>query len=360
MSVVQIAELQIDQLVKDVMRLDKTGGSDVAALLRIRELVRRELLERDSMEITSSALGRLKSNSAAKKLLHILAYCAEHFEVGSKVYSVVAVPVSVRLSGLNQHGTTLRKAERGPLKEMARMIAEAVGANRVALDTRMYQASAMHQLKARDMRSYLMALAAGTLYPKGPDELELKTQSANAWQLVYLLGVEVIDLPKYPSLDDWPIQRQTGRWLDEASAAIECTDEVLFNPDLFAQAHCHGVFYLSQSLIAGARGHRALRIADMLRALGQVGNGVQIYLTGVLLRQQVRTLMVSPLLALEYTWNLMQEETMREFQSELERVAHEVLDEFDLGCIDWLDADEYERQAMKHQVPRFRIVGGPT
>ena len=69
--------------------------------------------------------------------------------------------------------------------------------------------------------------------------------------------------------------------------------------------------------------------------------------------------MVCPQLTLEHKWNLLRDETLWEFQQELERLALEVLPEFDAQCITPLDEEDYKAQAKKFQVPLFRVVGRP-
>ena len=196
MSVTNLRDHQVDQLIADVTRLNQVGGSDAAALLRIRAVVSRELLECDDMDLTTAALGRLESESAAKRLLSIVNYCSEHFVVGAQVLSIVALPVSVRLQSLNQQQMSLRMGERGALKDLAQKMVDAVGARRVIFDTRMYQGPALFQMKPRDMRAFLMQLVDGTLYPLGgPPEFSVYSEVNGPWRLVYFLGVEVMDKP---------------------------------------------------------------------------------------------------------------------------------------------------------------------
>ena len=361
MPVVNLLGYQIEQLVADVMRLDQSGGSDSAALLRIRNTVSRELLESDLMEVTTAALGLLNTDTAANRLLSILAYCSEHFEIGTQVFSVVALPISIRMRALNRQHTSLRRGERGALKELAEKMRSATGANKVIFDTRLYRGTDLFQLRSRDMRRFLMQLAAGTLYPKGgPAELEISSTADGAFQQVYFLGVEVMDVPKYPQLDDWPIQMQSQAWLDFPSAALECADDVLFNANVQVEAQSHGIFYLARALDAGAKGDRDLRITEMLKALGSDGRGLQMYLTESPLRNQVRTLMVGALLTLEYKWDLLKDETIADFQRVLERLVHALFQDFETTHIHRLNSQEYGIQAVKQHVPLFRIVGSAT
>ena len=361
MSVIQFLNHQVDQLVADVMRLDKAGGSDSAALLRIRSRVSRELLESDSMELTTAALGRLETESAAQRLLSILSYCSEHFVVGSQVLSVVALPVSIQLRSLNHHQTSLRKGERGALKELAQKMTNTLGADQVIFDTRLYQGPALFQMKAHAMRSFLMQLASGTLYPSGgPPEFQMSAEVDGPWRLAYFLGVEVMQAPKYPQLNDWPIQMHSRAWLDEPSAAIECADDVLFNVDVHAEAQSHGAFYLRRALEVGAKANRALRMVETFKFLGVDGFALNIYITSCALSMQVRTLMVCPLLVLENTWHLQNDESVWDFQCEIERIALDLMPEFEPQTLQRVEPDEYARLATRHQAPLFCIINKTT
>ena len=359
MPIKNMIDHQIAAMVADVNSLDNSGGSDAVALVRIRTTVSHELLNCEYMEITTRALGALENDSAAQRLLAIVNYCSEHFPVEGRVLSAVVLPVAIQLRALDNKQMSIDNGERGALRDLAVAMVQSVGARKVSFDTRLYAGASIHQMKSRDLREFLLQLENGILYPKGgPRGMKLHAISDVAtWQLAYFLGVEVIDSGKFPSLNDWPVQLQSSGWCDHISAAIEYSDEILFDEDVQAQAVSHGVFYLGRGLEAGEKGLRSLRIKEMLAALGTDGIGLQIYCTQVENAHQIRTLMVCHLLTLEHKWNLLREETLAEFQRELEQLAQTVLPEFDALCIVLLDEEEYSAQAKEHQVPLFRFVG---
>jgi len=359
MPIKNMLDHQIAAMVSDVNNLDNSGGSDTAALVRIRTIVSHELLKCDYLEITTGALGALENDSAAQRLLAIVNYCSEHFPVEDRILSAVVLPVSVKLRTLDKKQMSINTGERGALRDLAATMVESLGARKVTFDTRLYSGAAIHQMKARDLRAFLRQLENEIFYPKGgPRGMNLHANSDDAtWQLAYFLGVEVIDSRKFPSLNDGPVQLQSSGWCDHISAAIEYSDEVLFDEDVQAQAVSHGVFYLGRGLEAGDKGLRSLRMKEMLVALGTDGNGLQIFCTQVEKARQVRTLMVCRLLTLEHKWNLLRAETLAEFRRDLEQLAQAVLPEFDALCIVLLDEEEYSTQAKEHQVPLFRLVG---
>jgi hypothetical protein len=359
MPIKNMLDHQIATMVSDVNNLDNSGGSDSAALVRIRTTVSHELLNCEYMEITTRVLGDLENDSAAQRLLAIVNYCSEHFPVEGHILSAVVLPVSIQLRALDKKQMSINTGERGALRDLAATMVETVGARKVTFDTRLYSGAAIYQMKSRDLRAFLQQLDNGIFYPKGgPRAMDLHATSDDAsWRLAFFLGVEVIDSGKFPSLNDWPVQLQSSGWCDHISAAIEYADEVLFDEDVQAQAVSHGVFYLGRGLEAGDKGLRSLRMKGMLAALGTDGIGLQIFCTQVENAHQVRTLMVFHLLTLEYKWNLLREETLAEFQRELEQLAQAVLPEFDALCIVMLDEEEYSAKAKEHQVPLFRLVG---
>ncbi len=359
MTVKNMLDHQIAAMVADVNSLDNSGGSDAAALVRIRTTVSHELLNCEYMEITTRVLGAIENDSAAQRLLAIVNYCSEHFPVEGHILSAVVLPVSVKLRALDKNQMSINTGERGALRDLAASMVETVGARKVTFDTRLYSGAAIHQMKSRDLRAFLQQLDNGIFYPKdGPRPMDLHATSDDAsWRLAYFLGVEVIDSGKSPSLNDWPVQLQSSGWCDHISAAIEYSDEVLFDEDVQAQVVSHGAFYIGHGLEAGDKGIRSIRIKEMLAALGTDGVQVQILCTQIENSSQVRTLMICPLLKLEHKWNLLRDETLAEFRRELEQLALAALSDFDPLCIVLMDDEEYWVQAKEHQVPIFRLVG---
>ena len=359
MSVQNLLDHQIAAMVEDVSRLDNSGGGDSAALARIRTIVSRELLTGDVMEITTGTLGALEQESAVQRLMNVVSYCSEHIPIEDRILSAVVLPVSIQLCAQNMLPMSVRNGGRGDLRELASKIVQTMGTRKVVFDTRLYRGVDLNQMKYRDLRAFLLQLEAGVFYPHGgPRGIEVQANSdAASWQLVFFLGVEVIDLKCYPRLNDWPIQMQSRGWCDHPSAAIEYADEVFLNEDIKVQAVSHGVFYLLRGLEAGERGLRTLRIGEMLKALGTTGAGLKIFCTHEENTFQVRTLMISPLMTLEHKWRMFRDENLWEFQRELERLALATLPEFDPLCISCLDEEEYAKHGKKHQVPLFRLVG---
>jgi hypothetical protein len=362
MSVKSLMDHQIAAMVEDISRLDNSGGSDSAALARIRTTVSRELLTGDVLEITMGALGVLEQDSAAQRLMDAVSYCSEHFQMEDRILSAVVLPVSIQLCAKNMLPMSICTGERSDLRELATKMVQTMGTRKVIFDTRLYKGADLNLMKYRDLREFLLQLEAGIFYPKGgPRGIEVQASSdAASWQLVFFLGVEVTDLQSYPRLNDWPIQTQSTGWRDHPSASIEYSNEVLLNEDIKVRAESHGVFYLLRGLEAGERGLRSLRIGEMLTALGTNGAGLKIFCTHDENTFQMRTLMISPLMTLEHKWRMYRDENLWEFQRELERLALATLPEFDPMCIASLEEEEYASEAKKHQVPLFRLVGKAT
>ena len=67
--------------------------------------------------------------------------------------------------------------------------------------------------------------------------------------------------------------------------------------------------------------------------------------------------MVCPMLILENKWDLLKDESLWDFECELQRLALDLMPEFESQALMRVETDEYERLTAKHQVPMFRIVG---
>ena len=358
MVIGNLREHQISTLMDHVMRLDKSHGGDSVALGRIRSIVANELLNKDLMDVTITALGRLEQESAARRLLDIVDYCHSHFYFEDRVLSAILVPVSVRLTALDREICAISKGDRDSLRDLAIAMTESTGATKIFFDTRFYEGRAIHLMPSRKLRDYLLQLEQGVFYPaNGPQETSIFSEVDGKYRLVYFLGVEVTDLNKTRRLDDWPNQTASRSWYDYPSCAVECADEILFNAHVQAEAQSHGMHYFTRGLQQGERGHRSMRIAESLSMLGSQGKGVHLYCTRTLDEIQARTLAVGPQLSLELRWDLLQGESLWSFQQDLIRIAAEPLPDLDPASVIALEPDEYLAIARKHWVPVFPRLG---
>lgn len=352
---------QIESLVKDATYLESVGGRDAAALSRISSMVRKELLSGGPLNIISTALGLIVSDSAVQRLLDIVNFCSEHYQVEDRTLSAVVVPICIRIKGLMDAKLSIGTAERGALKELATEMADTLGARQVVFDTRLYSSESLSSIKVPDLRAYLMQLENGVLYPTGgPSVLTLCPQSDAQWHLAYFLGVAVIDNNKYPCLNDWSAQLQSHKWMDLPSAAIEQSYDVLSSDDFHVEAQCQGFFYLMNGLDEGNKGLRALRISAMLEPLKLNGVGMHIFCSLDPLRSRIKMLVACQTMTLEHQWKLFLQESPRDFQQILIKIASNIFNDFDPHCVEILDNDSYALKAKKYQVPALRLLGKRT
>lgn len=360
MAISSILTHKIETIVKCVDQLNSAGGRDTDALLKIRSIVTNELMSGGSLEVITSAIGQIKSDSAVSRLLEVVNYCSEHFLVDDRILSAVVVPVSIRVHGLTDSPLRISKANPAPLKELAYRLADALRARNVVIDSRLYTPGSLSYFNVPKIRAYLMKLEEGALYPtSGLSALQIFAESDVRWRLAYLIGVEIIEARKSPKLHDGPVQLQSTRWLDLPGAAIETSDEVHRHARAQVQAVCHGVFYLMRGLDVGVKGQRSMEIVDMLESMGPTGRGLKIFCAHDIFGSNVRTFLVSPLMALEGKWRLLGQESLWDFRRCLAILAHRVLSGFDDRCIKFVDEETYS-DLVKGRVPDFRNPSAPT
>jgi hypothetical protein len=360
MTISSILSHKIETVVKYVDQLNSAGGRDSDAILKIRSIVTNELMGGGSLDVITGAIGQIESDSAVKRFLEVVDYCSEHFLVDDRILSAVVLPVSIRVRGLTDSPLRISKANRDPLKEMAKRLTEALGARNVVIDSWLYTPQSLSYFNVPKLRAYLMKLEEGALYPTGGlSALQIFAESDVRWRLAYLIGVEVIEAGKSPKLHDGPVQLQSTRWLDLPSAAIEMSDEVHLHERAQVQAVCHGVSYLMRGLDVGVKGQRSMEIVDMLESMGPTGRGLKIFCAQDIFGSKVRTFLVSQAMAIEGKWNLLGQESLWDFRHCLAILAHRVLSGFDDCCISLVTEETYS-DIVKGRVPDFRNPRAPT
>lgn len=362
MTVNHLLDYQIAALVEDVTHLDNVGGSDAAALQRIRDTVYKVLMSCGPLDVITGALGQIEFDSTAKRFMQIVNYCYEHYRFEDRMVSAIVLPVSIRLQGVGDKQLKISQGDPRALRSLAAKMTAKLGARKIVFDNNLYQAESLYAMKARDLRAYLLQIEAGIQYPcDGPEVYQLCAQSDAPWTLAYILGVEVIGSNRDPELNDSNVQLHSRAWNDDIASALHMSEALRCykNADK-VQAQGHGAHYFLRGQDAGAKAVRSLRIIHMLESMETDGAGLHIYCSLSDDGSQVRTLMSGPTLALEHKWDLLEHETCWNFQRHLETLANEAVPEFDAQRLIQLDMDAYSDQAKKHQVPVFKDVGKPA
>ena len=362
MTVNHLLDYQIAALVEDITHLDNVGGSDAAALQRIRNTVYKSLMSGGPLDVITGALGQIEFDSTAKRFMQIVNYCTEHYRFEDRMVSAIVLPVSIRLQGVGDKQLKISQGDPGALRCLAAKMTAKLGARKIVFDNNLYQAESLYAMKARDLRAYLLQIEAGVQYPcDGPEVYQLCAQSDAPWTLAYFLGVEVIEPNRYPELNDWNVQLHSRAWIEDIGSAIHMSEALRCykNADK-VQTKGLGAHYFLHGLDAGAKAVRSLRIIHMLESMETYGADLHIYCNLSDDRPQVRTLMTGPTLTLEHKWELLENETFWDFQRHLESLANEAVPEFDSRRLIQLDMDTYSDQAIKHQVPLFTDVAKPA
>jgi hypothetical protein len=78
------------------------------------------------------------------------------------------------------------------------------------------------------------------------------------------------------------------------------------------------------------------------------------------MKNKVRSLMVSPSLALEHKWPLLAEETTPDFARALLLTTNDVFPEVGMECVKYVELEDYLELLKRHYVPSFKMAGKPT
>jgi len=343
---------RVAALVKNILQLDNSGGSDVAALARARDLVANELLHQDEMEVIVGALGQLERESAADQLKAIVSHCHDHFYMGDQVLSAIVVPVAVKVKTLAGHSVAFEKGEGAELRDLASAMRDSLRSRQVQFDSRFYDGQSLYALKASELRMFLSQLERGVVYPEsGPRALRLRGEVEPQWNLIYFLGVEATQRDQQRRLNDPSAQELLRPWLHFGACAVEGCWEVFFDRQVAVDAQCHGVWYLQRGLEEGARQLRACRLQAVLAGSTQGTSGIRLYYSPGLDGSTIRLLITSPLMATQYTWKFMAGDTIDVFRMELKQALSGLIPVVDVLELVGLNAQEYAKTARSHGLP---------
>jgi hypothetical protein len=360
---------EVSSLVLDMERLQSSNGCDVSVLQRVRRAVSRDLLQRKTMDVTAAALGAIEDEATSRRLMDIINYCSEHFEVddGTKnprLLSAVVLPLSVRMHCASGQVFSLDRAHLRSLTQFSLDMQDIRGARKVVFDPRFYDYRRLFALHPRDLCRHLTHLAHQSREPAGGlMTCRLHAQADSPWRQVFLLGVEVNAAQRSGDSDGQDIHDQPMGWEDLGSAIIESADAVVLNPNLRVQCEAHGAHYLRRGIEFGMKGLRALRLMEMFTKLGTNGENLKVFIH--ISRGTVRTLAVVPGRGLELRAPFLSRELIGNFQQDLTDVAQSVLSEFGPLCVSIVkEESEYKAEARKHGAVLMRLVskrsGGAT
>lgn len=356
-TITPIFELQVDQLLQTVLRLERSQGQDRLAYDAIRRTVSGELLNQDRLEVASAALGALPDGAAADRLSAIIAHCAESFYLADRVLTAVVMPVAFRMTSPVAGSVALSQGDAGHLRTLARMVQQTSGARQVVFDTRLYDSAALHFVKASTLLNCLLQLEAGVTTPEpGPTACVLRSETEPAWYMRYFLGVEVTSVAGPRQFNDDILQRRLHTWSYHAEWALTQTMPLLLNRQASAEAHCHGIWYLGRGLQVGENLIRGYRLQSTLSNFDQGRSGVQFYYLHEVLSCQVKLMLCSEAMTAQHTWKLFGDESLDGFRQELNRAIELLLPPAKVRAVVQLEQSDYEQRAAENGLCWLRGV----
>lgn len=346
MVVTSLFETQVEQLANKVRRLAASSGRDEQAYNAVRRQVSGELMNQGKLEIVAGALGALDDGEGAELLTEIISHCHDHYYLEDRVLSAVVVPVTVRLKSRTDGGVLLSEAGERDLSTLTSRLQRQFGARKIVFDKRFYDGKSLFYGNPKKLMEFLERLEAGEDKPEGgPKSVVIRSKAEWEWEVVYLLGVEVLDQGQAQVLNEESSQREIVKFHHHAAWAISESDSVLFNTHVEAQAQCHGIYYLGQGLAIGEDLIRGYKLQSLLANFDQGVTGVKFHYMHDQLNFFVKLLISSHAMTVEYRWKLMGNESLDGFKSELKKAIDLVIPADDVLVIRELDQYDYEALA---------------
>ncbi|MBK7006123.1 MAG: hypothetical protein IPH37_14145 [Burkholderiales bacterium] len=316
MTVTNLFNNQVDALLKKVQRLARSNGADKQAYDAVRREVSGEYTRNGLLDVTSATLGELNDPHAEVMLNAIIMHCSETFYFEDRILKPVVVPVGVQLKTAKDGTFTLTEGGHNHLTELAWWLERSSGSKKVVFDQRIYKAESVYYQFPRDLCAFLLKLEAGEANPAGgPKPTQLVSKAAPHWEMVYLLGVEVIDLDRQGRLDEEATQRKAMAYRRNAEWAFEQHRQIMFSRGTVeAKAKCHGFYYRNQGVRVGEEQIRTYRLITALNTLDLGAGGVRLRYVHDAWKNQVRLHMQTERMTTEYQWRMMGEESVGAFQ----------------------------------------------
>jgi len=348
-NISNIFEHQVQLLADRVRRLESSHGADQASYEWIRKQVSSELINKSRPEVASAALGELGCEHAGERLKDMLTHCSEHFYFEDRVLSAIAVPVAFRMKAPANNQIEISEGERRNLTTLAAMARNVTGSRNMVFDSHLYDGKGLYCCSAKRLLGRLQHLEKGILSPEvGPTKRVINAQSEPAWQMLYLLGVQVTDVEGGRVVNDENSQRRLGNWTYHAEWALSQCNKVLSDRGITAQAQAHGFWYLSRGIQEGEDKIRGHRLKSLLANFDQGVRGVKFHYVHESVEFQVRLMIVSQPMTVEFQWKLMGDESLDGFCKELAHSILQVIPDGSALVVQQIEMYDYRNLAHQH------------
>lgn len=326
MTVATIFDAQVDTLMKKVRRIALTNAKEGDVYEAVRRQVSGELVNQGKLEIVGAAMGELCNEPSVNVLTDLVAHCSETFYLQDRILNTIVVPVGIRLKSRVDSSCVIANGREDELKALAIAIKRQLGSRKVVFDNRLYDGKRLYYMNPKKMMAFLLKLEAGENLPDGgPVVISARSKSDSEWEMVYFLGVEVRDKNSKLQLNEESIQRGLMETRCHGEWALAESEAVLFDTDVDCDTKCHGIWYLNKGVAIGEDLIRSYRLQSFLSnfELGVVG--VRFKYTHDEINFQVRLMVSSPLMTVEFKWKLYSDETLEGFKKALDLAIDRIL-----------------------------------
>lgn len=333
-------------MLKKVRRLAASNGLDKAAYQAVRMQVSAEYIKDGRSNVVSATLGELNDPEAEQMLNEIITHCSETFYFEDRILKTVAIPVAVRLHTINDGDLTLSEGRENDLKSLALCIERRIGSRKIVLDSRIYAGNNLYYTNPKKMREFLVKLESGERQPEGgPKSTKLVSKSDPEWEMIYFMGVEVLDIGAKELLNSEESQRAMYSSRSHAEWAIAENNRVLFDTNVKADAKCFGFHYANQAVKIGEQHIRSYRLTALLAKHEFGVGGVRFKYAYDNFNFQVRLLVKGDLMTLEFQWKMLIGETLEPFKKALLESIDRVIPADDVLEITELEMFDYDMAA---------------
>ena len=313
---------QIQALRCDVEDLYASQGSDCECERRVRKAISGYLQSGARWTVLSATGGELEPGPKRELLARMIADCRQVVELADRTLHAIAVPMAVRLRSDGLADKVVSDGSAEMLSLPAAQIPHAIGALRVAFGTRLYSGKDLFYADARNLRDLMLQIEAGVRHPEaGIKGTLVRAAAAPDWQLVYVLGVAVLEPGAQLRIDTDEAQRALINVRRHFAGVFTNIKSIAFNRGVGGEAVCEGFWSLDVGVYKGENLRRQRYLERTLATLDKGDGSVELWHVHDRREHCVRLLIRSATGASEFRWELLAGESVDGFRDGLARAA---------------------------------------
>ncbi len=309
---------QVHALRQDIQMLHAAEGADPGLRAKVRQAVSGYWMSGSRWTVLSATSGGLQPGSERALLDDLLADCRQTFDWPDRTLHAIVVPVAVRLrsQGRAAHSVSAGAVEMLSLPSLR--IAQILGAHKVAFGAHIYAAKTLYYADAARIQDQLLQIEAGVEAPTPAlQPCQVHAGVDINWQMVYFLGVVVLEPGAALAIDSPAVQRALMPQRALGAEAFAASRTLLFNRDVITESVCEGFCSLNAGIRFGEDLQRRHLLEQFIGALGPHPAGVGLCYALAQRDNRVRLLVLGEQGAREFQWPLLAGESAAGFEAAL-------------------------------------------